>query len=141
LGIAKHPYPINAETRNVSREGLSVELEIRLENGCLLIQQGKQAIQLIPFLVLNEKLVDLDIQILPGDERVRTRGGLDGMTLAQRRNYIILWQVSSWRKLKIEKVGEFHKEHKLNASKCFQVISLQTGKYSGLTHNAFFHDY
>jgi hypothetical protein len=74
LGIAKHPWPINVETRNVSREGLSIELEVRLKNGNLLIQQGEEPIKLIPFLVLNEKLVELDIEIPPRGERVRATG-------------------------------------------------------------------
>jgi hypothetical protein len=74
LGIAIHPCPIDAETRNVSREGLLIELEVRLKNGSLLIQQGKEPIKLIPFLVLNEKLVELDIKIPPGGESVRATG-------------------------------------------------------------------
>jgi hypothetical protein len=91
LGIAKHPYPINAETRNVSREGLSVELEVRLENGSLLIQQGKEAIKLIPFLVLNEKLVELDIQILPGGERVRGTGRVKWYDFGSKEKLYYFW--------------------------------------------------
>jgi len=74
LGVAKHPHPIHAETRNVSRKGLSVELEVKLKNGSLLIHQGGEAIKLIPFLVLSEKLVELDIMISPRGERVIATG-------------------------------------------------------------------
>ena len=74
LGVAKHPHPIHAETRNVSRKGLSVELEVKLKNGSLLIHQGGEAIKLIPFLVLSEKLVELDIKIPPRGERVIATG-------------------------------------------------------------------
>lgn len=74
LGIAKHPHPFNAETRNVSRKGLSVELEVRLKNGSLLIQQAEETIKLIPFLLLSERLVELDIKIPPRGERVRATG-------------------------------------------------------------------
>jgi hypothetical protein len=74
LGIAKHPCPINVETRDVSREGLLIELEVRLKNGSLLIQEGEETIKLIPFLVLNEKLVELDMKIPPRGEKVRAIG-------------------------------------------------------------------
>jgi hypothetical protein len=74
LGIARRSYPINAETTNVSREGLLIELEVRLKNGSLLIQQGEETIKLIPFLVLNEKLVELEIEIPSKGERVRAIG-------------------------------------------------------------------
>lgn len=74
LGIAKCSGPIDVETRNVSRKSLSVELEVRLKNGSLLIQGGEETIKLIPFLVLSEKLVELDIKIPPKSERVRATG-------------------------------------------------------------------
>jgi len=74
LGVAKHPHPIHAETRNVSRKGLSVELEVKLKNGSLLIHQGDEAIKLIPFLVLRDKLMELDIKIPPGVERIKATG-------------------------------------------------------------------
>lgn len=74
LGLGKHSRSIHVETRNVSREGLSIELEVRFKNGTLLIQQGEEPIKLFPFLVLNEKLVELDIEIPPRGERVRATG-------------------------------------------------------------------
>jgi len=74
LGITKLPQAIHAETRNVSRKGLSIELEVKLKNGSLLVQQGEEAIKLIPFLVLGEKLMELDIKIPPKGERIRTTG-------------------------------------------------------------------
>lgn len=74
LGVAKHPHPIHAETRNVSRRGLSVELEVKLKNGSLLIHQGEEPIKLIPFLVLSDKLMELDIKIPPKGEGVKATG-------------------------------------------------------------------
>ncbi|OGQ00949.1 MAG: hypothetical protein A2026_17510 [Deltaproteobacteria bacterium RBG_19FT_COMBO_46_12] len=74
LGTTKLPQAINAETRNVSRKGLSIELEVKLKNGSLLVQQGEVAIKLIPFLVLGEKLMELDIKIPPKGEGIRTTG-------------------------------------------------------------------
>src|SRR4030042_168819 len=74
LGTTKLPQAINAETGNVSRRGLSIELEVKLKNGSVLRQQGEEAIKLIPFLVLGEKLMELDIKIPPKGERVRATG-------------------------------------------------------------------
>jgi hypothetical protein len=84
LGITKHPNPIHAETRNVSRRGLSVELEVKLKNGSLLIQQGEEAIKVIPFLVLSEKLVELEIEMPPSGERVRATGRVRWYDFGQR---------------------------------------------------------
>ena len=74
LGVTKHSQPIIAETRDVSLEGLSIELEITLKDGSFLIQQGEETIKLIPFLVLNEKLVGLDIKIPPNGETIEATG-------------------------------------------------------------------
>ncbi len=74
LGVIKHSRPIIAETRNVSLEGLSIELEVSLRDGSLLITQGEETIKLIPFLVLNEKLVGLDIKIPPKGETIKATG-------------------------------------------------------------------
>jgi hypothetical protein len=74
LGTTKYPHPFNARTRNVSLEGLSIELQVILKNGSLLIQQGEEPIKLIPFLVLNEKMVKLEIKLPPRGERIRAIG-------------------------------------------------------------------
>jgi hypothetical protein len=74
LGITRRSPPIDAETRNVSRRGLSIELEARFKNGSLIVQQGEETIKLIPFIVLNEKLVELDIKIPPISESIRAIG-------------------------------------------------------------------
>jgi len=93
LGTPKHPQPINAETTNISREGLLIELQAMLRNGSLLIQEREETIKLIPFLILNKKMVELDIEI-----KSERQEGLDGMTLAQGRNHTISGQGSSLRK-------------------------------------------
>jgi len=74
LGTTRCPRPINAETRNISLEGLSIELHIILKNGSLLIQEGEEPIKLIPFLVLNEKMVALDIKVPPMGEWIGATG-------------------------------------------------------------------
>ena len=108
LGTTKYPQPINTGTRNVCLEGLSIELRVILKNGSLLIQEGEEPIKVIPFLVLNEKTVELDIEIPPEGERIRAIGGLCGMTLAQEGPRIIFGQGPSWKKwkLKIEESGK-----------------------------------
>jgi len=74
LGTTKYPQPINTTTRNVSLEGLSVELNAMLKNGSLLIQEGEKPAKLIPFLVLNEKMVELNMKIPPEGENIRAIG-------------------------------------------------------------------
>jgi hypothetical protein len=74
LGTTKYPQPINTTTRNVSLEGLSVELNAILKNGSLLIQEVEKPVKLIPFLVLNEKMVELDMKILPDGENIEAIG-------------------------------------------------------------------
>jgi hypothetical protein len=74
LGTSKYPQRIKTETRDVSLEGLSIELQVILKNGSLLIQEGKELIKLIPFLVLNEKAVELDLKMPPKGERIRAIG-------------------------------------------------------------------
>jgi len=71
LGTTKYPQPINAETRDVSLEGLSIELHTIFKNGSLFIQEGQGSVKLIPFLVLNEKMVELEIKVPPMGERIR----------------------------------------------------------------------
>ena len=74
LGTTKYPQPINTKTRNVSFEGLSIELRGVLKNGSLIIKEGEEPIKLIPFLVLNEKMVGLDMKIPPAGENIGAIG-------------------------------------------------------------------
>ena len=74
LGTTKYPQPVNTITRNVSFEGLSIELRVVLKNGSLLIKEGEEPIKLIPFLVLNEKMVELDMKIPPEGENIGAIG-------------------------------------------------------------------
>jgi hypothetical protein len=74
LGTTKYAQPIITTTRNVSLEGLSVELNAMLKNGSLLIQEVEKPVKLIPFLVVNEKMVELDMKIPPGGENIEAIG-------------------------------------------------------------------
>jgi len=74
LGVARNAKPVNTESVNVSIEGFLIELKVILKDGSLLIQEGGESIKLIPYLVLNEKVVELDITMPPKDEKIRARG-------------------------------------------------------------------
>jgi len=45
-----------------------------LKNGGLFIQEREEPIKLIPFLVLNEKKVELKVEIPPKGETIRATG-------------------------------------------------------------------
>jgi len=85
LGTTKSPQRIKTETRDVSLEGLSIELRVILKNGSLLIQQGEEPIKLIPFLVLNEKMVELGIEIPPEGESIGAIGRVIWYDFGSRR--------------------------------------------------------
>ena len=85
LGTTKYPQPISSKTRNVSLEGLSIELQVILKNGSLLIQEGAEPIKLIPFLVLNEKTVELDVEIPPKGEKTGATGKVIWYDFGSRR--------------------------------------------------------
>jgi hypothetical protein len=71
--------------RNVSFEGLSIELRVVLKNGSLLIKEGEEPIKLIPFLVLNEKMVELDMKIPPEGENIGAIGKVIWYDFGSRR--------------------------------------------------------
>jgi hypothetical protein len=85
VGTTKYPEPISVKTRNVSLEGLSVELRVISKNGSLLIQEGTEPIKLIPFLVLNQKTVELEIEIPPRGEKTRETGKVIWYDFGSRR--------------------------------------------------------
>jgi hypothetical protein len=85
LGTTKYPQPVNTKTRNVSLEGLSIELKVILKNGSLLIGQAEEPIKLIPFLVLNEKRVGLDMKIPPEGENIAAIGRVIWYDFGSRR--------------------------------------------------------
>ncbi|RLB05569.1 MAG: hypothetical protein DRG50_07035 [Deltaproteobacteria bacterium] len=69
-----HYVPIKALTKNVSLEGLLIEAQVFLEDGSLLIWKGEESVKLDPFLVLDEKLIELDIWLPPKSEKIRATG-------------------------------------------------------------------
>lgn len=74
VGISKRPPTIETVTRNISPVGISMELQVSLTNGVFLIQEGEKPINLIPYLVLEDKEVVLEITLPPHEEKIRARG-------------------------------------------------------------------
>lgn len=85
LGTTKYPQRFNAKTRNVALEGLSIELSVMLKNRSLLIQDRKEPIKVIPFLVLNEKMVELETELPPKGRRIRAIGKVIWYDFGSRR--------------------------------------------------------
>jgi hypothetical protein len=74
LGLGKHPPAIKAVTKNISPVGISTELQVGLTNGIFLFQEGAKPINLIPYLVLENKEVELEFTMPPQKEKISVRG-------------------------------------------------------------------
>jgi hypothetical protein len=74
LGIVKQPPTIETVTRNISPVGISMELPVTLDNGVFFIQKGEQTVNLIRYLVQENKEVEVEIAIPPREEKIRARG-------------------------------------------------------------------
>jgi hypothetical protein len=74
LGMSKHLPSIEVVTRNISPVGILTELPVTLTNGIFLIHEEEKSINLIPYLALEEKEVELEITIPPHEETMRARG-------------------------------------------------------------------
>jgi len=62
-GVFTRPLTVNVRSRNVSFEGLSIEL-----------YKEDESLDLIPYLVLDGKAVELEIKVPPKGERIRATG-------------------------------------------------------------------
>jgi hypothetical protein len=74
LGTGKHPPTIEIVTKNISPLGISIELQVNLTNGVFFIQEGEKPVNLIPYLVLENKEVELEVSLPPHEKKVRARG-------------------------------------------------------------------
>jgi hypothetical protein len=74
LGLTKDPTTIEAVTRNISPVGVSTELHVTLTNGVFFILEGEKPVNLIPFLVLENKELEVAITIPPRNKKIRARG-------------------------------------------------------------------
>jgi hypothetical protein len=76
LGSSFPPPPRTVETDNISPQGLSIVIRIktRLHNGRLSIEGGENAQKLVKYLLLDNKELDLGINILPQGGSIHARG-------------------------------------------------------------------
>jgi hypothetical protein len=76
-GTPVSPPPITVETDNISPKGLSIVIRIRTksENGRLSIQEGgENAQKMAKYLLLDDKTLQLGINILPQGRSIRATG-------------------------------------------------------------------
>lgn len=73
-GLAKDSPKIEAATKNISPLGVSTALHVTLTNGVFYIMEGEKPVNLIPFLVLENKEVDVAITIPPAKKKVSAKG-------------------------------------------------------------------
>ena len=68
--------PINVEITNISLDGLSlvIKIKIRRKNTWLSIEEGGDSKKKIPYLLLKDKVLELGIKILPGGRMIKARG-------------------------------------------------------------------
>jgi hypothetical protein len=74
LGLSKQPPTIETVTRNISPVGISMDLPVVLSEGVFFIQQGKKSVNLIRYLVHENKEVEVEITLPPRREKVRAQG-------------------------------------------------------------------
>jgi len=76
LGSSLSPPPITVETDNISPQGLSVviEIETRLAHGRFSIQGGEDSIKMAQYLLLDNKQLELGINILPRGRSIKAMG-------------------------------------------------------------------
>ena len=75
-GISTPPPPITVETVNISFQGLSIAIKIKtqFEQGRFSIQGGEDSIKMAQYLVLENKRLELGINILPQGESIHAMG-------------------------------------------------------------------
>ena len=64
LGIFSRPLTVNVQTKNISVEGMQIELS----------KEGEEALDLVAYLALDKKEVALNIEIPPKGELIRAIG-------------------------------------------------------------------
>jgi hypothetical protein len=76
LGIPTPPPPITVETGNISFQGLSIAIKIktRFEEGRFSIQGGEDSIKMAQYLLLDNKRLELGINILPQGKSIHAMG-------------------------------------------------------------------
>ena len=87
LGPVSSAPPIDVETDNISLEGLSIVIKIRLPSRRGSIQEGEAPVKLVPYLLLDNKVLDLSINILPRGEGIKGIGQVKWYDRRLRENF------------------------------------------------------
>jgi hypothetical protein len=76
LGTPLSPPPITVETADISPQGLSLVIKIktRLEQGHLAIDGGENSKKMVKYLLLDNKQLALQINVLPQGESINATG-------------------------------------------------------------------
>jgi hypothetical protein len=76
LGISPPPPPITVETDNISFQGLAIAIKIKtqFEQGRFSVQGGEDSIKMAQYLLLENKRLELGINILPQGESIHAMG-------------------------------------------------------------------
>jgi hypothetical protein len=76
LEIPTPPAPITVETDNISFQGLSIAIKIKTQfaEGRFSIQGGEDSIKMAQYLLLDNRRLELGINILPQGESIHARG-------------------------------------------------------------------
>ena len=74
LGMPRSHTAVDAITGNVSHEGLLIESDVFVHNHGFFLKAGEESISLMPFLILNEKMVDLSMVMPLGGDTIKAIG-------------------------------------------------------------------
>jgi len=101
LGMGKDDHLIKAQTINISFDGILIEIPVFLEDDCLLIHRGDEPVKLAPFLVLNEKIVELHLKAPPMAQMIRAIGKVVWYEIGSRgKSYHFMMGIA------LEKMGD-----------------------------------
>jgi hypothetical protein len=74
LGTPQPTPPVTIPTSNVSYEGFLLRFNVTVRNGGFYIAENDTLFALAPFLLLNQKLVYVDMTLPPRSETLQTTG-------------------------------------------------------------------
>ena len=76
LETAASPPPITVETANISPQGLSIviRMKINVEQGRVVVQEGEASLQMVQYLLLSNKRLQLELNILPQGKSIQATG-------------------------------------------------------------------
>lgn len=76
MGTLASPPPIDAGAENVSLDGLSlvIKIKIKRKNTWLSVNEGEEPVKKIPYLLLKDKVLELGLKVLPRGGMIKARG-------------------------------------------------------------------